>query len=189
MPPELNTARLMAGAGPAPMLQAAAGWEAFAIVLETQADELAASLAALTSAWSGTASERAVAATMPMVVWLRTTALQAQKRAMQAMAQANSYSAGDGDDTADSGDRGRTTSPTPSWRRTNFFGVNRCRSGSTSSTTSCGCGIRRPSRWTSMPGGDGAEHLVRADHADEADRHPRGGESLRRARRSDRPRQ
>ncbi len=92
MPPELNTSRLMAGAGAAPMLQAAAGWEAFAILLETQADELAASLAALTAAWSGSASERAVSATMPMMLWLRTTAMQAQKRAMQAVAQANSYS-------------------------------------------------------------------------------------------------
>ena len=92
MPPELNTARLMAGAGPAPMLQAAAGWEALAISLETQADELAASLASLTSVWSGSASERAVAATMPMVAWLRTVSAQAQKRALQATAQANSYS-------------------------------------------------------------------------------------------------
>jgi PPE-repeat protein len=91
MPPELNTARLMAGAGEAPMLQAAAGWEALAVFLETQADELAGSLAALSSSWSGTASERAVSATMPMVVWLRTTALQAQKRAMQATSQASSY--------------------------------------------------------------------------------------------------
>ncbi|MFL6086748.1 MAG: PPE family protein [Mycobacterium sp.] len=91
MPPELNTARLMAGAGDAPMVQAAAGWEALAIFLETQADELAGSLAALSSSWSGTASERAVSATMPMVVWLRTTAMQAQKRAMQATAQASSY--------------------------------------------------------------------------------------------------
>ena len=91
MPPELNTARLMAGAGPAPMLQAAAGWEALAIFLETQADELAASLAALTSTWSGSASERAVTATMPMVVWLRTVSAQAQKRALQATAQASSY--------------------------------------------------------------------------------------------------
>ena len=41
--------------------------------------------------WSGTASERAVTATMPMVIWLRTTALQAQKRAMQATSQASSY--------------------------------------------------------------------------------------------------
>ncbi|MGE2718966.1 PPE family protein [Mycolicibacterium celeriflavum] len=92
MPPEFNTARLMAGAGAAPMLQAAAGWEALAISLETQADELAASLASLTAVWSGSASERVVAATMPMVAWLRTVSAQAQKRALQATAQANSYS-------------------------------------------------------------------------------------------------
>jgi PPE-repeat protein len=91
MPPELNTARLMAGAGEAPMLQAAAGWEALAVFLETQAGELAGSLAALSSTWSGAASERAVSATMPMVAWLRTTALQAQKRALQAASQASSY--------------------------------------------------------------------------------------------------
>jgi PPE-repeat protein len=91
MPPELNTARLMAGAGEAPMLQAAAGWEALAVFLETQADELAGSLAALSGSWNGTASERAVTATMPMVAWLRTTALQAQKRALQATSQASSY--------------------------------------------------------------------------------------------------
>ncbi|OBK76945.1 PPE family protein [Mycobacterium sp. 1164985.4] len=92
LPPEFNTARLMAGAGAAPMLQAAAGWEALAISLETQADELAASLAALTSVWSGAASERVVAATMPMIAWLRTVSAQAMKRALQATAQANSYS-------------------------------------------------------------------------------------------------
>jgi PPE-repeat protein len=93
MPPEINTSRLMLGAGAAPMLQAAAGWEALAILLETQADELAASLTSLSSAWSGSASERAVQATMPMVIWLRTTSLQAQKRALQAAAQATSYTA------------------------------------------------------------------------------------------------
>ncbi len=92
MPPEVNTGRLMVGAGPVPMLQAAAGWEAMAVLLETQADELAAALANLTSVWSGVASERAVAATMPMVMWLRSTALQAQKRALQASAQASAYS-------------------------------------------------------------------------------------------------
>ncbi len=93
VPPEVNTARLMLGAGPAPMLQAAAGWEALAISLETQADELAASLAALTSVWSGSASERAVSSTMPMVIWLRTVSMQAMKRSMQAIAQANAYTA------------------------------------------------------------------------------------------------
>ncbi|MGV0810693.1 PPE family protein [Mycolicibacterium boenickei] len=92
MPPEVNTARLMCGAGPAPMLQAAAGWEGLAILLETQADELAAALSNLTSVWSGSASERAVSATMPMIMWLRTMVMQAQKRALQAGAQASSYS-------------------------------------------------------------------------------------------------
>ncbi|MBP3085825.1 MULTISPECIES: PPE family protein [Mycolicibacterium] len=91
LPPEVNTARLMVGAGPAPMLQAASGWEGLAILLETQADELAGALSQLTSVWSGTASERAVAATMPMIMWLRTMVLQAQKRALQASAQASSY--------------------------------------------------------------------------------------------------
>jgi PPE-repeat protein len=91
LPPEVNTARLMAGAGEAPMYQAAAGWETLAISLETQAEELAGSLVALQSSWQGSASQQAVDATTPMVVWLRTTALQAQKRAMQAIAQANAY--------------------------------------------------------------------------------------------------
>ena len=91
MPPELNTARLMAGAGPAPMLQAAAGWEALAGALETQALELSAALVSLNASWTGMSSERAIAATTPMVVWLQTAAQQAQERAMRATAQAASY--------------------------------------------------------------------------------------------------
>ncbi|MGV0743568.1 PPE family protein [Mycolicibacterium sp. XJ870] len=91
VPPEVNTSRLMVGAGPAPMLQAATGWEGLAILLETQAAELAGALSNLTSVWSGAASERAVASTMPMIVWLQTVAAQAQKRAVQAAAQASSY--------------------------------------------------------------------------------------------------
>lgn len=91
LPPEINTGRLMAGAGAAPMYQAAAAWEMLAIAMETQAEELSASLASLAGSWQGGASERAISSTMPMVVWLRTSALQAQKRAMQAIQQANSY--------------------------------------------------------------------------------------------------
>ncbi|WP_241361475.1 PPE domain-containing protein, partial [Klebsiella pneumoniae] len=78
------------GAGPAPMLQAATGWEGLAILLETQADELAGALSNLTAVWSGGASERAVSAAMPVVIWLGTMARQAQKRALQTSAQASS---------------------------------------------------------------------------------------------------
>jgi PPE-repeat protein len=91
MPPELNTARLQLGAGEIPMLQAAAGWEAWAIALEVQAAELSAALASLSAAWTGTGSETGVAACMPMVMWLQTMAAQAMKRAAQATAQATSY--------------------------------------------------------------------------------------------------
>jgi PPE-repeat protein len=91
MPPELTTAQLMAGAGPAPMLQAAAGWEALGTALEAQAVELAAALASLKAVWTGVSSERAIAAATPMVVWLHMAAEQAQERAMRAMAQAAAY--------------------------------------------------------------------------------------------------
>lgn len=93
MPPELNTARLMIGAGPAPMLQAAAGWEALAAALEAQAVELASALASLSAVWTGASSERAIAAATPMVVWLHTAAEQAQQRAARATAQAAAYMA------------------------------------------------------------------------------------------------
>lgn len=91
MPPEINTSRLMVGAGSAPMLQAAAGWEALALSLETQADELSASLAQLSATWTGAASEQAIQAATPMIMWLRTTSLQAHKRALQAAAQAGAH--------------------------------------------------------------------------------------------------
>ncbi len=91
MPPELNTARLMAGAGPAPMLQAAAGWEALASALDAQAAEVAATLVTLNEAWTGPGSERAIAAATPMVAWLQNAAQQAQQRGARATAQAAAY--------------------------------------------------------------------------------------------------
>lgn len=91
MPPELNTARLMAGAGPEPMLQAAAGWESLAVTLETHAIELATALVALNGVWTGMGSERATLAATPMVSWLHTAANYAQRRAQQSTAQAVAY--------------------------------------------------------------------------------------------------
>lgn len=91
MPPEINTSRLMAGAGPAPMLQAAAGWEALAMSLQIQADDLAVSLRALGEAWTGRGSESSLAAALPMVAWLQTASALAQTRAARAAAQAAAY--------------------------------------------------------------------------------------------------
>ena len=91
MPPEINTSRLMVGAGSAPMLQAAAAWESLALSLECQADELAASLSQLPATWTGAASEQAIASMTPAVMWLRTTSMQAHKRSLQAAAQAAAH--------------------------------------------------------------------------------------------------
>jgi PPE-repeat protein len=91
VPPELTTASLMAGAGATPMLQAAAGWQALSAALGTQATGLATSLVSLSSMWTGASAEAAIAAATPMVTWLQTAAQLAQKRAMQATAQAEAY--------------------------------------------------------------------------------------------------
>jgi PPE-repeat protein len=91
MPPELNTARLMAGAGPAPMLAAALGWEALSAALDGQAAELTARLNSLGEAWTGSSSDKAIAAALPMVTWLQTASTQAKTRGLQATAQAAAY--------------------------------------------------------------------------------------------------
>ncbi|CAM4455014.1 putative PPE family immunogenic protein PPE68 [Mycobacterium basiliense] len=91
MPPELNTARLMAGAGPAPMLACAAGWEALAAALDAQAIELTARLNSLGEAWTGGGSEKAIANALPMVTWLQTASMQAKTRGLRAAAQAAAY--------------------------------------------------------------------------------------------------
>lgn len=92
MPPELNTARLMAGAGPAPMLAAAMGWEALAAALDAQAVELTARLNSLGEAWTGGSSDKAIGNAQPMITWLQGASAQAKMRGMQATAQAAAYS-------------------------------------------------------------------------------------------------
>src|ERR1700761_5477913 len=91
MPPELNTARLLAGAGQAPMLATAMGWQALAAAFEAQAAELSARLSSLGEAWTGGSSDKALSAAQPMVTWLHTAAQQAQQRAAKATAQAAAY--------------------------------------------------------------------------------------------------
>jgi PPE-repeat protein len=91
MPPELNTARLMAGAGPAPMLAAALGWEALSAALDGQAAELTARLNSLGEAWTGGSSDKAIGSALPMVTWLQTASTQAKTRGLQATAQAAAY--------------------------------------------------------------------------------------------------
>lgn len=94
LPPEVNSARIYAGPGSAPMLAAAAAWDALAAELEAAARGYSALISGLTGqAWSGPASMTMAVAAAPFVAWLDTTAVQAERTGAQAKAAAAAYEA------------------------------------------------------------------------------------------------
>lgn len=92
LPPEVNSARMYTGPGAAPMLAAAAGWDAVAAELESTADSYSSVISWLIDqAWWGPSSTRMSAAVMPYVGWLRVSAKAAGQTAAQAYAAAAAY--------------------------------------------------------------------------------------------------
>lgn len=94
LPPEVNSARMYAGAGAGPMMAAAAAWSALAGELSTAAAGYESVVAELTGEqWMGPASSAAAAAAHPFITWLTTTAAHAQHAAAQATASAAAFEA------------------------------------------------------------------------------------------------
>lgn len=94
LPPEINSARMYAGAGAGPMMAAAAAWNALAAELSTTAAGYESVISELTGEqWMGPASTSAATAVQPFVSWLNTTAAAVQHAAAQAMASAAAYQA------------------------------------------------------------------------------------------------
>ncbi|MES3640032.1 PPE family protein [Mycobacterium intracellulare] len=94
LPPEINSARMYAGPGSAPMSAAASAWDALAAQLESHAAGYSATLSELRGrAWSGDAATAMAAAVEPYVAWASTTAAQAGQTAAQARAAAAAYEA------------------------------------------------------------------------------------------------
>lgn len=92
LPPEINSARMYAGAGAAPMMAAAAAWNTLAAELSTTAAGYESVMAELTGEqWTGPASAAAAAAVQPYIEWLNTTSAHAQHAAAQATASAAAY--------------------------------------------------------------------------------------------------
>ncbi|MDD4867246.1 MAG: PPE family protein [Mycobacterium sp.] len=92
LPPEINSARMYAGAGAAPMMAAAAAWNTLAAELSTTAAGYESVMAELTGEqWTGPAAAAAAAAVQPYVDWLNITAAHAQHAATQATASAAAY--------------------------------------------------------------------------------------------------
>lgn len=92
LPPEINSARIYAGPGSAPMLAAAAAWDGVAAELQLAARSYESVIAGLTCGlWVGPSSASMAAAAAAFVMWTRDTAAQAEQAAGQAAAAAAAY--------------------------------------------------------------------------------------------------
>jgi PPE-repeat protein len=91
-PPEVNSARMFAGAGSGPLLAAAAAWDALAAELHSAANSYRAVVSGLTAGpWLGPASESMSAAAASYAAWLRVSAAQAEETSTQARSAAAAY--------------------------------------------------------------------------------------------------
>ncbi|VBA55929.1 PPE family protein [Mycobacterium pseudokansasii] len=92
LPPEINSARIFAGAGAGPLFAAASAWEALAAELAGSASSFDAVIAGLTGGpWAGPASVSMAAAAAPYVGWLSAAAAQAETAAASAVAAATAF--------------------------------------------------------------------------------------------------
>ncbi len=89
LPPEINSTRMYAGAGAAPLMAAGATWNGLAVELSTTASSVESVIMQLTTEqWLGPASMSMVVAAQPYLAWLTYTAESAAHAAAQAMASA-----------------------------------------------------------------------------------------------------
>ncbi|MGO9157182.1 PPE family protein [Mycobacterium sp.] len=124
LPPEINSARIFAGAGSGPLHVAAMAWDGLAQDLSASASSFDSVIVGLTAGpWAGPASASMAAAATPYVGWLTAAAGQAASAAAQARAAAAAFEtalAGTVHPAAVTGNR--TTLAT--LVATNFFGIN-----------------------------------------------------------------
>ncbi|WP_104150783.1 PPE family protein, partial [Mycobacterium intracellulare] len=92
LPPEVISTQLYAGPGAAPMLSAAAAWQALAAELHATASSYGAAISELIGEdWQGPSSASMASAAAPYVNWISTTAGLAEQTAAQAQAAASAY--------------------------------------------------------------------------------------------------
>jgi len=97
LPPEVNSARMYAGAGSSPMLAAAAAWDGLADELGAAAASFGSVTSGLTSEWwQGAASAAMTSVAARYVGFLNTAATQAGGAASQAKAAAAAFEAARG---------------------------------------------------------------------------------------------
>ncbi len=94
LPPEINSARIFAGAGSGPLFTAASAWDGLAADLRASASSFDSVISGLTGGpWAGPASATMAATAVPYVGWLSAAAGQAELSAGQARAAATAFEA------------------------------------------------------------------------------------------------
>jgi PPE-repeat protein len=92
LPPEINSARIFAGAGSGPLFGAASAWDGLAADLQASASSFDSVITGLAGgSWSGPASLSMAAAAAPYVAWLTAAAGQAAAAGSQARAAATAF--------------------------------------------------------------------------------------------------
>ncbi|WP_440271485.1 PPE family protein [Candidatus Mycobacterium methanotrophicum] len=92
LPPEINSGRMYAGAGAAPLMAAASAWDGVASELSSAASSYRSVVSGLTSgSWLGPSSMSMAAAAASYTAWMSATAAQAEQTANQARSAAAAY--------------------------------------------------------------------------------------------------
>lgn len=90
-PPEVTSALIHSGPGAQSLVGASAAWQHLGAHLEGSAENYAAAVSSLTSAWQGPSSTAMIGAVEPYLGWLRATAQQCRQLASSAQAAATAY--------------------------------------------------------------------------------------------------
>lgn len=93
LPPEVNSGRMYMGPGSAPMLAAAAAWDALAAQLHSASASYDSVISNLTGGWLGPSSTAMAGAAAPFAAWMTATAAQAEQTATQARVAVAAYEA------------------------------------------------------------------------------------------------
>src|ERR1700737_3480047 len=94
LPPEINSIRIFAGAGSAPMLEMAAAWDGLAGELAAAAASFNSVTSGLAGAsWQGPSARAMTAAAAPYVGWLNAVTAEAEQGATQARTVAGAFDA------------------------------------------------------------------------------------------------
>ncbi|OBK87318.1 PPE family protein [Mycolicibacter sinensis] len=93
IPPEVHSGLMYSGAGPGPLLAAAAAWQALAGELHTAAAAYRSVIADLAGVWHGPSALTMVTAATPYAEWIGVTATRVEHAAAQVSSAAAAYEA------------------------------------------------------------------------------------------------